>query len=222
MLKRSIIFISVMLLLFVGLAMPAHAEEPQGVEGIPYCPIVYGHYTVKCNIKFYDWQCNKLFIVKEAHWILEPYPGDSLNYSKGKCTFVFKIPDWEKWGFDSEEAEFVSEFGYVGLFVRNTKGRITNKPRLSQWGTDGTFCKYTGDWLNYTYNTWIINTKVKVDRNTEEVKSIKGRIDGWGEAGYPVYVPLPPAPSAFPPPYYPTLGQFEGKFTATYAGPLLP
>jgi hypothetical protein len=221
MLKRAIMLVSVVLLLFVGLAVPARAEEPQGSEVVAELwdgPVVDGTYTVKCNIKFYDWRCTKVFIIKEAQWIIkQEYDPETKWDPKIMCTFTLKgIPDgWslpELWHLDSPK-------GYVGPFLRNPQGRITNQPRLSQGGDDGYFCEYSKDpspGAGY-YITWVINAKVKWDSKNNRVKSIKGSIYGWGEFGYPPigWYPRPIEPGNGPMLAIPPLGQFEGKFTAT-------
>jgi hypothetical protein len=217
MIKRAIMLISVVLLLFVGLAIPA----PAGGAAEPAAPLplwtewdgptVLGVYTVKCNIKFYDWTCQKAFIIKEAEWEIKQ---EELGLGYGPkimCMFTLKgIP--EGWGLPSPLYYWVSVVGYVGPFVRNPQDRITNSPRLSHWVGEGTFCEYSNNPIK-RYETWVINAKVKVDRKTGNVKSIKGSIYGWGEFGYPIPPPVAPgAPVGF---YVPRLGQFEGKFTAT-------
>ena len=222
MLKRSIMFIVVLLLLFVGLAMPASAGGVGEWDG----PYVEGIYAVKCNIKFYDWTCNKVLVIKEAEWQI----AQSLDSPKIKCMFILKgIP--EEWTSEPE-LDLYSPNGYVGPYVRKSiepDSRIKNKPRLSQWGDTqedlwGQFCLYSEDPENGHYGTWVINAKVKVDSKTGDIKYIKGRIDGWGEWG-PVWGTYPGptgAPGEPPLSSIPTLGQFEGKFKATYAGPLPP
>jgi hypothetical protein len=212
MLKRAIVLISVVLLLFVGLAMPA----PAGGVAVWNGPVVEGKYTVKCNIKFYDWTCNKAFIIKEAYWtIKQDFDPSTLWGPKIVCWFTLMgIPEVYEL---EKELELESPKGYVGPFVRNPQGRITNQPRLSQWGDDGDFCFYSSDPENAHYGTWVINAKVKWDSKNNRVKSIKGSIYGWGEFGNPPIgaYPKPIEPGAPLMLAIPPLGQFEGKFTAT-------
>jgi hypothetical protein len=90
--------------------------------------------------------------------------------------------------------------GYVGPFVRDAKLKIKNTPRLSLLLELGEYCKYPSP----TYVTYILNGTVKWDKKKDTVKSIKCTINGWGEYG-----------AEFPDDHSASLGQFEGKFTAT-------
>jgi len=92
--------------------------------------------------------------------------------------------------------------GYVGPNYVNDKGRVKNKPRLSMWWTAGEYCTYPSP--GFTIGT--LNAKIKIDKDGH-VKSIKGTMQAWWEAG-----------SAFDD-GSPMLGQFEGKFTATPYSP---
>jgi len=220
MLKGSLVLSIVVLL--ASLATPALADEPPPSNAIdPWDgPVVRGKYNVQCSIKVYDWTCNKVLVLNEAVWEIEQgYDeiGELERYYNPKiqCTFTLKgIP--REWGFDATDLQLFSDKGYVGPFVRNPEGRITNKPRLSQSGSIGAFCyysKYAGTWKEKWYGTWTINAKVNWDKKTGKVKSIKGDIHGWGELG------LPPIDTynhgeGFAR-YIPRFGQFEGKFTAT-------
>jgi hypothetical protein len=153
----------------------------------PVVPGVQGNYSIKGSIKFYDWQCNKWIVVKSGTLhITYQYKHKIKGYWEPQPP----IGDWPT---------LVPVDGYVGPFQLDAKGKIKNTPRLSLLLELGTYCTYPTN----TYVTYIINGKVKVDKKTELVKSIKCTINGWGEFG-----------DAFDD-GGPSKGQFEGKFTAT-------
>ena len=115
------------------------------------------------------------------------------------CELVIPIPSdiQQQWGLP-EVLYLPAPTGYVGPLVRNEKGKVINKPRLSQVGEWGEFCTYPDG----SYFTWVINAQVYVDA-VGTVKAIKGDIKGWGEFGKARLNPNDGRP---------TLGQFEGKF----------
>jgi hypothetical protein len=177
---------------------PSASEMPQPgapADALSMIPNVLGDYPIKGSIKFYDWKCNKSIVVQSG--ILHvTWQAD--NKIEGYWQPIPAIDGWP-----ALSPEFV---GYVGPFYRDDKGKIKNTPRLSLLWEGGTYCAYPDE----PYVTYILNAKVKVDRKTEPplVKSIKGSINGWGEWGAPFSDNTS------------SLGQFEGKFTAT--PPLVP
>jgi hypothetical protein len=152
-------------------------------------PDVVGDYAIKGSIKFYDWKCNKWLVVQ----------GGTLHITDQTKHKV--VGYWEP-NVALGWSDNVSVMGYVGPFFRDAKRfKIKNTPRLSLLLELGTYCIYSDD----TYTAYIINGKVKMDKKTETVKSIKCTINGWGEFGGDD----PNEAGA------PNQGQFEGKFTAT-------
>jgi hypothetical protein len=172
-----------------GVARPQGASCDVGAYELTNTPNVTGDYSIKSSIKFYDWKCNKWIVIK----------GGTLHITDQD---VHKIQGY--WEPDAVLgwSDNVTVKGYFGPFFRDVKkGKIKNTPRLSLLLKLGTYCIYPDD----TYAAYIINAKVKMDKKTETVKSIKGTINGWGEFGGDD----PNEAGA------PNLGQFEGKFTAT-------
>jgi alpha-tubulin suppressor-like RCC1 family protein len=157
-------------------------------------PEVVGDYPIKGSIKFYDWKCNKSIVVQAGTLHIT-------TQNEHKITGYWEPqPAIEGW------PDLVPVSGYVGPFYRDTrKGKVKNTPRLSLLFERGTYCEYPDE----PYVTYIINGKVKWDKKTDTVKSIKCTINGWGEWGAPF---VDPDNSA-------SMGQFEGKFTAS---PLAP
>jgi hypothetical protein len=155
-------------------------------------PPVVGGYSTKCSIKFYDWRCNKWIIVKGGTLYIT---SQVENKVEGYWQPDVAIERWPT---------LIPVYGYVGPIHRDAKGKIKNTPRLSLLLQAGTYCHY-GSGPTESYVTYILNAKIKMDKKTEKVKSIKGAINGWGEYGDP-FPDIPGRPSQ---------GQFEGKFTAT-------
>jgi hypothetical protein len=152
-------------------------------------PDVVGDYSIKGSIKFYDWKCNKWLVVQ----------GGTLHITDQT---KHKVAGYWEPNVALGWSDNVSVMGYVGPFFRDAKRfKIKNTPRLSLLLELGTYCIYSDD----TYTAYIINGKVKMDKKTETVKSIKCTINGWGEFGGDD----PNEADA------PNIGQFEGKFTAT-------
>jgi hypothetical protein len=175
-----------------GVARPWGASCDVGAYELTNTPNVTGDYSIKGSIKFYDWKCNKWLIVKGGILHITEQDPDNNHKVEG-----YWEPDAALGWSDN-----VSVNGYVGPFFRDAKkGKIKNTPRLSLLLKLGTYCIYPDD----TYTTYIVNGKVKMDKKTELVKSIKCTINGWGEFGGddPNEVGAP------------SQGQFEGKFTAT-------
>jgi hypothetical protein len=160
-------------------------------DGLVMIPDVVDDYPIKSSIKFFDWKCNKWIVVKSGTLHIT---GQAEHKIKGYFEPGTPIEGWP---------ELVSAKGYVGPFVRDAKDKIKNTPRLSLRLEIGEYCQYPDE----TYVTYILNAKIKVDKKTDPplVKSIKGTINGWGEFG-----------TAFDD-GGPSVGQFEGKFTATPA-----
>jgi beta-glucanase (GH16 family) len=156
------------------------------VQSLVTPPPVVGDYSIKSSIKFYDWKCNKWAVVKTGTLHIT-------NQDEHKIEGYWEPDTALGW------SDNISVKGYVGSFVRNAKGKVKNTPRLSLLLESGTYCTYPSN----TYVTYILNGKIKWDKKTDKVKSIKGTINGWGEFGTDPGDGNPP------------LGQFEGKFTAT-------
>jgi hypothetical protein len=150
-------------------------------------PGVVGDYSTKSSIKFYDWRCNKWIVVK----------GGTLHITDQD---KHKIEGYWEPDVTLDWSDNVSVKGYVGSFFRTDKGKIKNTPRISLLLQLGTYCIYPAD----TYATYIVNGKIKMDKKTELVKSIKCTLNGWGEYD-----------TEFTDIGGPSQGQFEGKFTAT-------
>ena len=161
-------------------------------DGLVMIPDVVGDYPIKGSIKFFDWKCNKSSIVVKSGTLHITYQDEEdMHKIEGYFEPGTPIEGWP---------ELVPVKGYVGPFVRDLKNdKIKNTPRLSLMLELGEYCQYP----NKTYVTYILNAAVKMDKKTEKVKSIKGTINGWGEWG-PAFDDESPS-----------LGQFEGKFTAT-------
>jgi alpha-tubulin suppressor-like RCC1 family protein len=157
--------------------------------GAPTIPHVVGDYAIKGSIKFYDWKCNKWIVLQSGNLYIT-YQDE--NKIKGYFKPGIPIEGWPT---------LVPVDGYVGPFTRDANGKIKNTPRLSLLLERGTYCTYPSP----TYVTYILNGKVKWDKKTDTVKSIKCTINGWGEYS-----------DAFvDPDHSASQGQFEGKFTAT-------
>ncbi len=216
MFKRSFTILSTLLLLFLGLGIPAATGEDEPQTTCPWDgPEINGNYQAQCNLKMYDWKGNKVQAVTEGYLeIQQEYFGGGCPEPKAACAFTIKGLPLE-WGLGTE-IRFVSFNSYIGPFERKSaSGTITNKPRFSQWGDEGTFCNYDGTPSTY-YGTWVINAVVKVDRKTGEVTSIKGTIYGWGEFGPKMYPLLTPEKEpGIVIVEIPKFGQLECKFTAT-------
>ncbi len=158
-------------------------------EGQPLdVPRVAGRYSTTCSIKLYDWRCNKY----------EPITGGTLyiTYQMGHKVRGYWQPDVVPEGWPT----LVPVSGYVGSFYR-VDGKVKNTPRISLLFEVGDYCRYPSS----PYVTYVLNAKVKWDRKLDTVKSIKGTIYGWGEWGDELEDNSP------------TMGQFEGKFTAVPA-----
>jgi hypothetical protein len=159
--------------------------------GLPVIPGVEGTYPIKGSIKFFDWKCNKSSIVVKSGTLHITYQDEEdMHKIEGYFEPGTPIEGWP---------ELVPVKGYVGPFVRDAKLKIKNTPRLSLLLELGEYCKYP----DKKYVTYILNATIKMDKKTELVKSMKGTINGWGEWG-PAFDDESPS-----------LGQFEGKFTAT-------
>jgi hypothetical protein len=156
----------------------------------PKIPAVVGDYSIKGSIKFYDWKCNKWIVVQSGTLHITEQNEHKI---KGYFEPGVAIEGWPT---------LAPVNGYVGAFERSTKLKIRNTPRLSLVAEFGEYCKYTEE-PSVTYVTYILNAKIKMDKKKETVKSMKCTINGWGEFG-----------SAFDD-GSPSIGQFEGKFTAT-------
>jgi hypothetical protein len=171
-----------------GATRPQGASCDIGAYELRVIPDVTGDYSIKGSVKFYDWKCNKWIVIKYGTLHITD---QDMHKVKG-----YWEPDVALGWSDN-----VSVMGYVGPFFRDAKkGKIKNTPRLSLLLKLGTYCIYSDD----TYATYILNGKVKMDKKTELVKSIKCTINGWGEFGGD-----DPTEAGAP-----NLGQFEGKFTA--------
>jgi hypothetical protein len=156
-------------------------------DGLVMIPNVKHDYPIKGSIKFFDWKCNKSpIVVKSGTLHITEQDGHKIE------GYWEPLPAIEGW------PALVSVKGYVGPFVR-VDGKIKNTPRLSLMLELGEYCKYPGK----TYVTYILNGTIKWDKKADTVKSIKCTINGWGEWG-PDFDDESPS-----------LGQFEGKFTAT-------
>jgi hypothetical protein len=163
-------------------------SEPGSLAvGLATIPDVEGTYPIKGSIKFFDWKCNKWIVVKTGTLHIT---GQAEHKIKGYFEPGVSIEGWP---------ELVSAKGYVGPFVRDAKDKIKNTPRLSLKLEIGEYCQYPDE----TYVTYILNAAIKWDKKKDAVKSIKGTINGWGEFG-PAFDDGGPS-----------VGQFEGKFTAT-------
>lgn len=199
--KKAFVVMGVLLLVLLPLVVAGSSAQSVTVTPVPYPhkPNVAGTYNVKCSIKVDDWSCTRKLIIKEGNWLIKQ---DPQNPDKISCTLSLNAPGL------SILKELPADKGYVGPIVRNPKGKVINKPRLSQMGEKGRFCEYTGAGtaLGVEYVTWIINAQVFLDPKTGMVKSINGNIKGWGEFG----PQFPPALCSGP-----SLGQFEGTFVAT-------
>jgi sugar lactone lactonase YvrE len=150
-------------------------------------PDVVGNYSTKASIKFFDWKCNKGTPVQSGTLHITSQDGHKIEgYFEPGVTIA---------GWPSP----VPVNGYVGPFQRDAKLKIKNKPRLSLVAELGEYCKYPSP----TYVTYVINATIKMDKKTELVKSMKCTINGWGEFS-----------TAFDDGSA-SVGQFEGKFTAT-------
>jgi hypothetical protein len=167
-------------------------EPGSPASGLPIIPGVEGTYPIKGSIKFFDWKCNKSSIVVKSGTLHITYQDEEdMHKIKGYFEPGTPIEGWPK---------LVPVKGYVGPFVRDLKNdKIKNTPRLSLMLELGEYCKYP----NPTYVTYVINAAIKMDKKAELVKSMKCTINGWGEWGIPLSDESP------------SLGQFEGKFTAT-------
>jgi len=151
-------------------------------------PIVLGDYPFTGSIKFYDWKGNRLLTVQNGTLHITTQDRHKVY---GSITL------------DGVSCPAVGDMvGYVGP-VDRVDNKVKNTPRLSLMVDLGEYGKYPSS----CHVTYIINARVKLDKNTEPpvVKSIKGTIYGWGEWG----AEDPDEPGA------PLMGQFEGKFTAT-------
>jgi hypothetical protein len=180
---------------FTAKLLPGGVPMPQGSmempepgvpeNGVVEVPGVEGTYPTKGYIRFYDWKGNRWTIVQTG----------TLHITSQD---VHKIAGYWEPGVELGWSDNISVKGYVGSLVRNDRGKIKNSPRLSLVAELGTYCTYPSD----TYATYILNAKVKMDRKTELVRSIRATINGWGEWG-----------CAFSD-NTSSLGQFEGRFTA--------
>jgi hypothetical protein len=159
-------------------------------------PDVVRDYSIKGSIKFFDWKCNKWIVVKSG--ILHITYQDE-HKIKGYFEPGVSIEGWPTG---------VPVDGYVGPFERDAKYKIKNKPRLSLLAELGEYCKYP----DKTYVTYILNATITMNKKTEAVKSMKVTINGWGEFG-PAFADG--GLNVGQPDDGPSVGQFEGKFTAT-------
>jgi hypothetical protein len=159
-------------------------------DGLVMIPDVVDDYPIKGSIKFFDWKCNKGIVVKSGTLHITYQDEEDMHKIEGYFEPGTPIEGWP---------ELVPVKGYVGPFVRDAKDKIKNTPRLSLMLELGEYCKYPGK----TYVTYILNGTIKWDKKADAVKSMKCTINGWGEWGDPLDDESP------------SLGQFEGKFTAT-------
>jgi hypothetical protein len=169
-----------------GVARPKREAYDIGAYELDVIPDVVDDYSIKGSIKFFGWTGAKGIVIKEGQLRIT-YQGDDPHEIEG----YFELPAGSIEGWpDSVPVE-----GYVGPLVY-AKGKVKNTPRLSLLGEFGDYAPYV---------ICIINGKIKWDKKTDTVKSIKCTINGYGSFGSddPDDIGKPRS------------GQFEGKFTAT-------
>jgi hypothetical protein len=162
-------------------------------------PDVVRDYSIKGSIKFFDWKCNKWIVVQSGTLHITYQDEENPHKIKGYFEPGGSIEGWPTG---------VPVDGYVGPFERDAKYKIKNKPRLSLLAELGAYCEYPGT----KYVTYILNATITMNKKTEAVKSMKCTINGWGEFG-PAFADG--GLNVGQPDGGPSVGQFEGKFTAT-------
>ena len=182
------------------LALTVNSWSAYKAVAVATVPDVEKNYSIKGSIKFFDWTCDKEPVIKAGTlhitWQEEDLEGNDMHKITGYWEPDVAIVGWP----DIVPLTNFDE-GYVGRFDY-VKGAVKNTPRLSLLVELGEYCEYTEP-ISVPYVTYIINGKIKWDKKTATVKSIKCTINGWGEWGDPLGDG------------FPKQGQFEGKFTAT-------